>query len=56
MSQSKTKALKKKTYSHYSMNPAYLKLIRKNERMGMTTSDAQGNADLKFDPHFAKKK
>lgn len=43
-------------YDHYSMNPAYEKHIQSLEKEGLTRSDAQGAADVKFDPHFAKKK
>ena len=41
---------------HYSMKPEYQAHVRKLEKQGMTTSDAQGKADLKYDPHFAKPK
>lgn len=43
-------------YDHYSMNPAYEKHVQSLEKQGLTRSDAQGAADVKFDPHFAKKK
>lgn len=38
------------------MNPGYKKMVAKLEKKGATTSDAQGVADLKFDPQFNKKK
>lgn len=34
------------------MTKEYQDLVAKLEAEGLTTSDAQGVADLKFDPHF----
>lgn len=43
------------TGGHYSMKPSYQRMVRSLEKKGYTTSDAQGMADLKHDPHFKKK-